>query len=129
MNSSEFMFECDFPGCQSTFGTRFNLRRHFEARHLGIKRFACDICGVRLASKQTKEEHRYTHTGEMPYVCPYPGCGKRLRQSSQMSVHMRMHSFAQVFSPLMLPPICEARRRRQRNVKLPLPPALGRVSI
>ena len=82
---------CNFPNCASSFGTRYNLRRHIEARHLGIKKFACDICGLKLASKQTKQEHMYTHTGEKPLVCTYPGCSKPFRQSSQLSVHVKQH--------------------------------------
>ena len=127
MDSSGSQFECNFPGCESKFGTGFNLRRHIEARHLGIKRFACDICGLKLASKQTKEEHRYTHTKEKPYLCPHPGCGKMFRQSSQMSVHVKLHSYVGGVNLLMLPPICETRKREQKNAKLPLPPALCRV--
>ena len=117
-------FVCNYPHCMAAFGTRYNLRRHIEARHLGIKKFSCDICGLRLASKQTKEEHMYTHTGEKPYKCTVPDCQKDFRQSSQLSNHMKQHQAREIEYLRPLPLILDSRKEEQENLKLPIPAIL-----
>ena len=124
MSPRNHQHECSYPRCLAVFGTRYNLKRHVEARHLRIKKFSCEICGARLASKQTKTEHMYTHTGEKPYRCPYEGCGQWFRQSSQLSVHVKQHLAASYGLAVALPPISESRRRQQEGIKLPVPPFL-----
>lgn len=57
------------------------------------KKFTCSFCNKVLSSKQNLKEHEFTHTGELPYVCKYPGCGMRFRQGSVLSSHKRIHSF------------------------------------
>jgi hypothetical protein len=32
-----------------------------------------------------------THTGEKPYICTFPGCGKRFTQSSNLTAHEKTH--------------------------------------
>ena len=61
------------------------------------KKFICSFCGKVLSSKQNLKEHEFTHTGELPYVCKYPGCGMRFRQGSVLSSHKRIHSFIEKY--------------------------------
>lgn len=32
------------------------------------------------------------HSGERPYLCDYPGCGKAFVQSGQLKTHQRLHT-------------------------------------
>lgn len=85
------MFQCYYSDCGKTYNTRFNLRRHINSTHLKIKNFICEICSKHFVSKQNLKEHNFIHTGEKPFPCDEPGCCKRFRQVSQLSIHKRIH--------------------------------------
>ena len=61
------------------------------------KKFICSFCSKVLSSKQNLKEHEFTHTGELPYVCKYAGCGMRFRQGSVLSAHKRIHGFIEKY--------------------------------
>ena len=123
--------QCPHADCSKIFGSKYNLTRHIRCCHLKIKSFVCEICGMGLASNQTKQEHLYIHSGEKPYRCDFPGCEKRYRQSSQLSVHKRVHMRGhgpqewprrprrQALDLFQLPPVCEERRSQQLETVLP----------
>lgn len=52
----------------------------------------CQICNKFLSSKQNLREHKFVHTGELPYICKTPGCGLRFRQGSVLSSHKKIHN-------------------------------------
>ena len=83
-------FRCDYANCTKVFTTRFSLRRHYLT-HLGIKEHQCQFCGKRFSLAQYLKEHIYIHTGEKPFMCRYPGCGKRFRQAGKLSIHKKLH--------------------------------------
>ncbi|CAG9333672.1 unnamed protein product [Blepharisma stoltei] len=83
----EATYKCYYTWCDKSFNSKYNLKRHINALHLGIKRFECSLCGKKLVSKQNLTEHLFTHTGVKPFECKVPGCGKVYRQSSQLSYH------------------------------------------
>ncbi|CAG9312378.1 unnamed protein product [Blepharisma stoltei] len=84
-------FACKVPGCNKDYCNQFNLKRHYEGQHMGVKRFRCKICKKYLSSKQNLKEHRFMHTGIKPYACPYEGCAESFRQGSQLSLHKKIH--------------------------------------
>jgi hypothetical protein len=88
------MFACTYEGCKKSYCSAFNLKRHVEASHLGIRKFNCEVCGKSLSSKQNYIDHQFTHTGEKPYVCEFPDCGACFRQMSQYFIHLQMHEKA-----------------------------------
>ena len=53
--------------------------------------FKCPYCHKNLSSRQNLKEHINIHTGKKPFECTEPGCGKRFRQGSLLSIHRRIH--------------------------------------
>ena len=94
-------FPCYYPDCPKGFVSKFNLRRHINVAHLRIRAHECPVCQKKMASKQNVKEHLYIHTGEKPFQCPLPTCGKRFRQASHLAFHKRTHCHQ---SPLPLCP-------------------------
>jgi uncharacterized Zn-finger protein len=84
-------FRCNFDLCEKAYSNLFNLKRHIESFHKGIKKHTCDICNRALSSKQNLREHKFKHFGMKPYICSYKGCRASYRQSSQLALHTAMH--------------------------------------
>lgn len=86
------MFACHFNGCEKTYESKYSLKRHFELQHCKSKRFRCRVCSKCLSSKQSLQEHSYTHSKVKPYVCQEACCGIAFRQKSLLSIHKKVHS-------------------------------------
>ncbi|KAI5120743.1 hypothetical protein M0805_007817 [Coniferiporia weirii] len=56
------------------------------------KRHTCPHCHKRFNRPSSLKIHLNTHTGEKPFECPYPGCGRQFNVSSNMRRHYRNHS-------------------------------------
>ena len=89
MEHSEF--KCSIDNCNKNYSNPFNLKRHIESFHHGIKKFFCEICNKGLSSKQNLREHLNIHQGTKPYKCTYKGCKNAYRQASQLTLHQGMH--------------------------------------
>ena len=84
-------FCCDFGNCPNRYRTKYSLKRHYLS-HMGVKQHKCHYCEKRFSLTQYLQEHIYIHTGEMPFVCSFPGCGKRFRQAGKLSIHKKIHT-------------------------------------
>jgi len=84
-------FCCDFGNCTNKYRTKYSLKRHYLS-HMGVKQHQCPYCEKRFSLTQYLQEHIYIHTGEMPFVCNHPGCGKRFRQAGKLSIHKKIHT-------------------------------------
>lgn len=51
------------------------------------KLFTCTICGRQFNKKANLKVHSRKHTGEKPYVCPKPGCGRAFMWKSSVTFH------------------------------------------
>ena len=90
--------KCDYEGCGRSYCSYFNLKRHLESSHMGIRKFKCPICARFLSSKQNYVDHQNIHTGAKPYLCEFPGCSLRFRQLSQYYLHKQLHSEVSLYS-------------------------------
>lgn len=86
-----YKYCCYYDNCEKIYKTKFNLRRHINSYHLHIRSHTCARCNKSFVSKQNMKEHEFSHTGEKPFKCHEPGCSRRFRQSSQLSIHKRSH--------------------------------------
>lgn len=66
------------------------------------KRHRCDICGSAFARPSSLLTHMRTHTGERPFVCPYPGCGKAFSIRNNQIRHYRLHTRDITKKPLLV---------------------------
>lgn len=92
----KILIKCEYEGCTRTYTSTFNLRRHIEKVHFGIKKFKCAYCQKHLSSKQNLIDHQNVHSGARPYVCDVPTCNIRFRQLSQFYLHKQMHQEAEI---------------------------------
>lgn len=88
---------CTSLNCRKTFRNESSLRKHLIEDHSENEQnptigYRCKKCKRVLGTKQSLKEHFYTHTGQKPYRCNEPGCGKFFRQSSQLSYHKKIHT-------------------------------------
>lgn len=83
---------CEYEGCTKCFCSSFNLNRHIESTHLGIRKYKCPVCSKELSSKQNFIDHQNIHTGARPYKCEVVGCGQDFRQLTQLFFHRQLHA-------------------------------------
>lgn len=86
--------------CNKTFGSMHEIVTHITVEHVGgpeIANHACfwDNCpreGRPFKAKYKLVNHIRVHTGEKPFPCPFPGCGKVFARSENLKIHKRTHT-------------------------------------
>lgn len=54
-------------------------------------RYICPYCHKKFSRPSSLRIHTYSHTGEKPFVCTEPGCGRHFSVQSNMRRHLRVH--------------------------------------
>ena len=90
IHTGERPYNCDHPGCGSSFITKGHLKDHSKT-HTNHRPYKCDQCGKAFMRSTILKVHLRIHTGEKPYICPYFGCGKRFTESGNLNTHKKLH--------------------------------------
>ncbi|KAL7421752.1 hypothetical protein Q5752_003523 [Cryptotrichosporon argae] len=54
-------------------------------------RYECEHCAKTFSRPSSLRIHIYSHTGERPFVCPEPTCGRRFSVQSNLKRHAKVH--------------------------------------
>ena len=128
--------KCSVTGCNKILSSKYNLKRHIESCHNGIRPYECAICYKRFSSKQNKREHmRLEHSYSLP-AASTPSTDSRLssqniqipKLSSMLCVCQdpdirplakieRIYLYADLSERVELPDISTS---RQQNCTLPV---------
>uniref|UniRef100_A0A182FKB6 Uncharacterized protein n=1 Tax=Anopheles albimanus TaxID=7167 RepID=A0A182FKB6_ANOAL len=86
--------QCDFPGCELTYTTVANMRKHRKSHDPNYmapqpQQYICEQCGKSYTTAGALKAHTYSHTGDRPFACTL--CEKKFVNSNKLRIHMMRH--------------------------------------
>ncbi|KAI9280488.1 hypothetical protein BY458DRAFT_470117 [Sporodiniella umbellata] len=95
----EEVHSCQWESCVEDFVNIEELITHVKDEHIGSGKTQYYCCWKDCARQQkpfTKRHkmhnHLRIHTGERPFVCTEPDCGKKFSRPDSLTTHVKIHS-------------------------------------
>lgn len=76
--------------------------------------FTCPICSRQFNKKANLKVHSRKHTGEKPYACTKPGCGRSFMWKSSVTFHEQNCQGGKKDEPSVLPTLTVSKRVQKR---------------
>ncbi|KAJ9101099.1 hypothetical protein QFC21_003317 [Naganishia friedmannii] len=92
--TSDGLFECPVPGCDSTFTRQFNLKGHIRS-HNEERPYKCTFegCDKSFARQHDCKRHMQLHIGIKPFICE--NCHRTFARLDALSRHHKTDSGAE----------------------------------
>ena len=86
--------------CNKMFHSMHDIVNHLTVDHIGGPENGDHACHWQECPREKKAfkakyklvNHVRVHTGEKPFPCPFPGCGRFFARSENLKIHKRTHT-------------------------------------